>query len=128
MNERRKILEMIASGKINAEAGDKLLRFLNQREQNLKEGLRFHLIIEKEGKQQPVFQLSFPLIFTETVARIIPNRLIVKSYLADTGFDLGSINWKQILQTAAVGEVGDLFNLEMESSSAEHYMLRIFVS
>lgn len=115
MDEKRKILEMVAEGKINSEEAAKLLEALNpvnspKPEKHKK--IIFQII--EEGKEKPKVNIAIPLKLAKFGMNFIPKDGKLDANISGSNIDLSNVNWKEIFEMAASGETGELFYMEIE--------------
>ena len=127
MDEKRKIIDMIANGKISADEGAKLLFALNRKPKNFRTGKRIVFQIIQEGKSKPKVNIAIPIKLAKIGMHFIPKEAKINASLGSSKFDLSSIDWKEIIEMASAGEIGDLFYLEIEEEDETPTTIRIFV-
>ncbi len=128
MNEKRKILEMLAAGKINAEDAAKLMEALNSDQpETVAKGKKIILQIVKEGSEKPKVNIAIPLRLAKIGMKFIPKNGKLNANLGNTDFDFSSINWQEILEMAASGETGELFYMEVEEDNRETLIIKVLV-
>ena len=127
MEEKKRIINMVAEGKISAEEAARLLEALNPKPVSSKMGRKLHLLITQEGSEKPKLNLSIPVKLAQIGMKFIPNNANFDAHLDSTNFDFSSINWKEIMDMVSSGEVGDLFNMEVEEDDKLPTTIRIYV-
>ena len=118
---------MVAEGKISAEEAAKLLEALNPKPSSSKIGRKLYILITQEGSEKPKLNLSIPVKLAQIGMKFIPKNANFDAHLESTNFDFSSINWKDIMDMVSSGEVGDLFNLEVEEDDKPPTTIRIYV-
>lgn len=127
MDEKRKIIDMVADGKISAQEGEKLLTAITPKNAATIKGKKLVIRITQEGKSKPKVNIAIPLNLAKIVGRLIPKNAKFKADLGSSNFDFSSIDWKEIVEMASSGEVGDLFFMEVEEDDGTPTTIRIFV-
>ena len=121
MNEKRRILQMVAAGKITAEQGDKLLAALHKPEQAEK----LYIQITRENATKPSVNLAISMKYIRLGWKLLPSKLTVLSEQGD--YDLSQLNWQQINSMAAAGEKGELFYTEITEKDGSTSEVRVFI-
>ncbi|MCF7793900.1 MAG: hypothetical protein K9N09_09155 [Candidatus Cloacimonetes bacterium] len=115
MDEKRKILEMVAEEKISAEEAAKLLEALNPAPAKpATKGKKLIFQIIQEGIEKPKVNIAIPLKLAKFGMSFIPKNGKLDTNISGTNIDLSSINWKEIMEMAASGEMGELLYMEVE--------------
>jgi len=127
MEEKKRIINMVAEGKISAEEAARLLEALNTKPVSLKMGRKLYIVITQEGSEKPKLNLSIPVKLAQIGMKFIPNNANFDAHLESSNFDFSSINWKEIMDMVSSGEVGDLFNMEVEEDDKPPTTIRIYV-
>ncbi|MCD4796053.1 MAG: hypothetical protein K8R49_02645 [Candidatus Cloacimonetes bacterium] len=127
MDEKRKILDMVAEGKITAEEAAKLLAAMNPKPVPTAKGKRLVFQIIQEGSEKPKVNIAFPLKLAKFGMNFIPKNGKINADLGDTDFDISSINWQEIIEMASSGETGELFYMEVDEENGTPITIRIFV-
>ncbi len=128
MEEKKRIINMVADGKISAEEAAKLLEALNPKPVNSKSGRKLHILITQEGRDKPKLNLSIPVKLAQIGMKFIPKNANFDAHIESSNFDFSSINWQEIMDMVYSGEVGDLFNMEVEEEEGRPpTTIRIYV-
>ena len=127
MEEKKKIINMVADGKISAEDAARLLEALNPKPIRSKIGRKLHILITQEGSEKPKLNLSIPVKLAQIGMKFIPKNANFDAHLESSNFDFSSINWIEIMDMVSSGEVGDLFNMEVEEDDKLPTTIRIYV-
>ncbi len=127
MEEKKRIINMVAEGKISAEEAAKLLQALNPKPSGSKMGRKLHIVITQEGSAKPKMNLSIPVKLAQIGMKFIPKNASFDAHFEGSNFDFSSINWKEIMDMVSSGEVGDLFNMEVEEDDKPPTTIRIYV-
>jgi len=127
MDEKRKIIDLVSQGKISAEEAAKLLQALNPKTQVIKKGKRLVLQVKKEGAEKPKVNLSIPINLAKIGISFLSKNGKINASFGKSNFDFSSINWKEIIEMATSGEIGELFYLEVEEDDGSITTIRVFV-
>ena len=127
MEEKKRIINMVAEGKISAEEAANLLEALNPKPTGSKLGRKLHIVITQEGCEKPKLNLSIPVKLAKIGVKFIPKNANFDAHLESSNFDFSSINWKEIMDMVSSCEVGDLFNMEVEEDNKPPTTIRIYV-
>ncbi len=127
MEDKRKILDMVAEGKITAEEAAKLLAAMNPKPVSVVKGKQLVFQIIREGSEKPKVNIAIPLKLAKFGMNFIPKNGKINANLGDTDFDISSINWQEIIEMASAGETGELFYMEIEEEDKGTITIRISV-
>jgi len=127
MEEKKRIINMVAEGKISAEEAARLLEALHPKPISSKMGRKLHILITQEGSEKPKLNLSIPVKLAQFGMKFISKNANFDAHLDGTNFDFSSINWKEIMDMVSSGEIGDLFNMEVEEDNKLPTTIRIYV-
>ncbi|MCK4311516.1 MAG: hypothetical protein KAW88_02145 [Candidatus Cloacimonetes bacterium] len=127
MEDKRKILDMVAEGKITAEEAAKLLQALNPNPKIRGNGKRLVFQIIQEGSSKPKVNIAIPIKLAKFGLNFIPKNGKINASFGNSNFDMSSINWKEIFDMASSGETGELFYMEIEEEDKPPTTIRIFV-
>ena len=129
MDEKQRILEMVANKTITAEEAAKLLMALNPSQAVTKNhrGKRLHIEIKQDHKEKPLLNLSIPINLAKIGLIFIPNNTKLNANIPNSNFDFSQIDWKQILAMAQSDEIGELFYMEVDEDNGESTTIRIYI-
>jgi DUF4097 and DUF4098 domain-containing protein YvlB len=127
MEDRKKILDLIAQGKITAAEGAKLLEALIPETKAERKSKRLVVQIWQEDSEKPKLNIALPLNLAKLGLSFIPKNSQFKTSLNNSDFDFSQINWQDILDLAASGETGELFYLEVEEDKNKPFIIKILV-
>ncbi|KQC11371.1 MAG: hypothetical protein APR54_11000 [Candidatus Cloacimonas sp. SDB] len=127
MEDRKKILDLIAQGKITAAEGAKLLEALIPETKAERKSKRLVVQIWQEDSEKPKLNIALPLNLAKLGLSFIPKNSQFKTSLNNSDFDFSQINWQDILDLAASGETGELFYLEVEEQNNKPFIIKILV-
>lgn len=125
MKDRRKILDMVAEGKISATEAAQLLAALSASSQ--KRVKKFVVLVSREGNPAPKLKIALPLTIVKLAAGLIPTNASMNAKLGETRFDFSEVNWKELFALAAAGEIGDLFYADVEEDDGTITTVRVYV-
>ena len=119
MNEKKKIIDMLASGKINASQAEELIKAIasKRRSASHNESKRMVFDVIKRDMEKRIVHIAIPISFINAGLKIIPKGAIIKTKIGESSFDISSINWEDIFSQAVGGEIGDLFYMEIEDEN-----------
>jgi hypothetical protein len=121
MNEKRRVLQLVAAGKITAKEGQKLLVAL----QKPKSAEKLYIQITRENASKPSVNVAIPMKYIRLGWKLLPSKLTVVSEQGD--YDLSQLNWQQINSMAAAGEKGELFYTEITEKDGSTSEVRVFI-
>jgi hypothetical protein len=124
IDEKRKIIDLVADGKISASDAEKLLAALDGGTQ--RKGKMLVFVLEEEDVEKVKIQI--PVAFAKLSAKFIPSQTKLQTQIGSSTFNLHDINWKEIVQLAASGEVGDLFYMDIDDDDGKRKTIRIYVT
>lgn len=128
MDEKRRIIEMLAEKKISAEEAAKLLNAVGKTKNEVGKKKKFlKIMVSKDTKSKPIVNISIPILLIKLGLKFIPKEQMLDAKLNDTNFDFSSIDWDELLKVASQEEVGDLFNAEIEEDDGSTTKVRIYV-
>lgn len=127
-DEKKRILDLIAEGKISSEEGAKLLKALHSDKPRLKKkGKKLHLLIKTDDSDKTILNLAIPVSLAKFGMKFIPANTKMNAKLKDTDFDFSDINWEEIIELATSGEEGELFHMEVNEEDSKPITIRIFI-
>jgi len=127
MEDKRKILDMVAEGKITAEEAAKLLSAMNPKPVPATKGKRLVFQIIQEGSEKPKVNIAIPLKLAKFGMNFIPKNGKINADLGNSDFDISSINWQEIMEMATAGETGELFYVDIDEEDKGTVSIRISV-
>lgn len=125
MDEKKKILKLLAEKKITATEAQRLLEALSKKSKP-REPARLIFRVLRDDREEPVFNLEIPLPMVKIAARIVPPGIRLQTGFRGFAADLSRINWRQIFQIAARGELGEILTLDIAGEDGFPYHLRVF--
>jgi DUF4097 and DUF4098 domain-containing protein YvlB len=127
MEDKRRILDMLAEKKITSEEALKLISALNEKKNEVGKPSRFFKItVHEDGKPKPKVKISIPIMLMKLGTKFIPKESM-NAQINGSNIDLSSIDWDEVFKLASKGEVGDLFNADIEEDNGRMIRVRIFV-
>lgn len=127
MEEKRKILDMVAEGKISADEAAKLLEAMNPITKSQVKGRKIIFQVIQEGASKPKVNIVIPLKLAKFGMSFIPKNGKFDAHIGGSNVDLSNVNWKEILEMAVAGETGELFYLEVEEDNGKTVIIKIIV-
>lgn len=129
MDDRKKILEMVANKIITPDEAAKLLEAMNPTPQKEKiyKGKRIHIEIKQDNRKKPLLNLSIPINIAKLGLKFFPKNGNFNASVSDSNFDFSSVDWKQILEMAKMGEIGELFYMEVDEDDGSSTTIRIYI-
>jgi DUF4097 and DUF4098 domain-containing protein YvlB len=127
MDENRRILEMVADGKILADEAAKLLEALNPAVKPIAKGRKIRFIIIQEGSEKPKVNIVIPLKLAKFGMSFIPKNGNFDAHINGSNIDLSKVNWSEILEMAIAGETGELFYMEVEEDNGKTVIIKLIV-
>ncbi len=117
MNEKKKIVDMLAGGKINAAQAEELLKAISSKKKSAvrNENRRMIFEIKEQDSEKKFIHIELPVSLLQAGLKIIPTEAVINAKIGNSAFDVSSINWEDIFSQAAGGEIGDLFYMEIDS-------------
>jgi hypothetical protein len=129
MQDRKKILMMVAEGKISAREGNDLLfklkkmRSPDHNESNKKLNIK----LSSETEEYPILKATIPLNLVKAGFKIFPSGKNIMLNLSDKQINLSSIDWNEVFRQASNSETGDVFNLEYLDHNNERLRLHVYI-
>lgn len=128
MDERRRIIEMLAEKKVTADEAAKLLEAVNDKKITTGKAKRFlKILVAKDNKSKPVVNVTIPIMLIKLGLKFIPKEQMINANINSTNFDFSGIDWEELLKAATQEEVGDLFSAEIEEDDGSTTKVRIYV-
>jgi len=127
MKEKKKILDMVAEGKISADEASKLFEAMNPVEKSQAKGKKIIFQVIQEGAAKPKVNIAIPLKLAKIGMHFIPKNGKFDAQIGSSNVDLSKVNWKEILELAVSGETGELFYMEVEEDDGKTMIIKIMV-
>jgi hypothetical protein len=128
MEEKKRILDMLAEKKITSEEAMRLLTAVNAKPESEKKGARFlKITVFENDNVKPKVNVSIPIMLVKLGAKVIPKDKMMQTEIGNSKFDLSGIDWDEILKLASKGEIGDIFNADIEEDSGKMIKVRIYI-
>ncbi|HPR17494.1 MAG TPA: hypothetical protein PLD62_04535 [Candidatus Cloacimonadota bacterium] len=127
MDEKRKILEMLAEGKIGAEEAAQLMDAVNPGTKPAIKGKKMIFQVIREGIAKPKVNIVIPLKLAKFGLNFIPKNGNLNAQISGSNVDLSDVNWQEILEMAASGETGELFYMEVDDDEGKTLIIRMMV-
>ncbi len=128
MDDKRRILEMLADKKITSEEAMNLLEAINEKKVK-KNGLgRFlKITVFQNNQETPKVNVSIPIMLVKLGAKFIPKDKKLNAEIGNSSFDLSDLDWDELLKLASKEEIGDIFNAEIDEDNGVITKVRIFI-
>ena len=91
-DEIKKIMELLESGKINADQAEKLMDALKTKNNPVKKMRKLGILIMEEDNPKPTLNIKIPLGLAKFGAKFIPKNIEAKTSIGGTNFDFNSID------------------------------------
>ncbi len=128
MDERRKIMEMLAEKKVSAEEAAKLLEIVGEKENKTTKTPKFlKILVTNDTKSKPMVKVSIPLLLVKIGLKFVPKDAMLNANINNTKFDFSNIDWEELLKAAKQEDVTDLFNAEINEDDSSTTIVRIYV-
>ena len=129
MDDKRKIVEMLAEQKISSEEAIKLLEALAHKSSTtVTRGKFLKIEVTNDAKKKPVVKISIPLAVMKLGMKFIPKEKHFNLNINDSNFNLSELDWDEILKAASKGEIGDLFTADIEEENGSTTSVKIFIT
>ena len=127
MEEKKRILEMVAEQKITAEEATKLLQVLNSPQKKTSKAKKLHLEITQDKHKKPLLNLSIPISLAKVGIHFFPKSGKIQANMNNSNFDFSSIDWKEIMSLVTNNEDGDLFYMDVDEDDGSSTQIRIYI-
>ncbi|HHE40251.1 MAG TPA: hypothetical protein ENL10_01970 [Candidatus Cloacimonetes bacterium] len=129
MNEKKKIIDMLANGKIDANQAEELLRAISSKRKSsrMSEKRKFVFEIMEQDSEKKIVHIDLPVTLLRAGLKFIPKEAVINAKIGSSAFDISSINWDDILSQAAGGDVGDLLYMEINNDDKHPIILHIYI-
>ncbi len=122
-DEKRKIIDLVANGKISALDAEKLLRAVDKKPREKK---KIVFLLEEENVEKVKIQI--PIFLAKLGSKFIPSQTKIQSKIGSTKFNFHEIDWQEIVQMAISGEEGELFYMDIDDDDGKKKTIRIYVA
>jgi len=129
MNEKKKIIDMLAGGKINAAQAEELLKAISSKKKSSVRNEKRRMIFEikEQDSEKKFIHVELPVSLLHAGLKIIPKEAVINARVGGAAFDISAINWEDIFAQAAGGEVGDLFYMEIDNKDEHPIIIHIYI-
>ena len=79
-DEIRKIIDLLESGKIDAEQAERLMNALKSKNEPIRKTRKLGIIIMEENKPKPMLNIKIPLSLAKFGAKFIPKNIEAKYF------------------------------------------------
>jgi hypothetical protein len=123
MDEKRRLLELISTGKITAEEGLRLIKALGR--QPTPKPRQLCLVVQRGLSEKPLLNLCLPMELLKLAPAELFQGFSLHTARGLTRFDFKTIDWQELVRLAAAGETGELLHLEISESDGRVTLIRI---
>lgn len=129
MEDKRKILDMLAEKKITSEEAMKLLAVINEKKvAEGKSGRLLKILVYENDETKPKVNISIPLMLIKLGVKFIPkDKQNFSAKINNNDFDLSGLDWDELLKLASKGEIGDIFNADIDEDNGKFTKVRIYI-
>ena len=129
MNEKKKIIDMLANGKIDANQAEELLKAISSKRKSPGNSEKRRLVFEikEQDSEKKIVHITLPITLLQAGLKIIPTEAVINAKIGNSAFDISSINWDDILLQAAGGDVGDLLYMEINNDDKHQIIIHIYI-
>lgn len=128
MDEKGKIIDMLAQKKVTADEAAKLLEAVDSKKKETAKKKKFlKIMVSQDNKPKPIVNVTIPIMLIKLGLKFIPKDQMINANLNNTNFDFSSIDWDEILKLASQEEIGDIFCAEIEEDEGVTTKVRIYV-
>ncbi len=129
MNEKKKIVDMLAGGKINATQAEELLKAISSKKKSAVRNEKRRMIFEikEQDSEKKFIHIELPVSLLHAGLKIIPKEAVINAKIGNSSFDVSSINWEDIFSQAAGSEAGDLFYMEIDNEDEHPIIIHIYI-
>ncbi len=129
MNEKKKIVDMLAGGKINATQAEELLKAISSKKKSAVRNEKRRMIFEikEQDSEKKFIHIELPVSLLHAGLKIIPTEAVINTRVGNSTFDISSINWDDIISQAAGGDVGDLLYMEINNEDEHPIIIHIYI-
>ena len=129
MDDKRRILEMLAEKKITSEEAMNLLSAINEKqvEESKSAGRFLKILVYKNDEAKPKVNVSIPIMLIKLGIKYIPkDKQNLSAKINNNDIDLSGLDWDELLKLASKGEIGDIFNADIEEDDGGITKVRIY--
>lgn len=129
MNEKKKIVDMLAGGKIDACQAEELLKAISSKRKSSVRSEKRRLVFEikEQDSEKQIVHIELPVSLLHAGLKIIPKEAVINARVGNSTFDISSINWDDIISQAAGGDVGDLLYMEINNEDEHPTIIHIYI-
>ena len=129
MNEKKKIIDMLANGKIDANQAEELLKAISSKRKSPGNSEKRRLVFEikEQDSERKIVHITLPITLLQAGLKIIPTDAVINAKIGNSAFDVSSINWDDILSQAAGGDIGDLLYMEINNDDKYPIIIHIYI-
>ena len=126
MDGRKRILELVAQNKITPEEASRLIEALKEKKRQSEKARQLVIHAWKDKEENPAMLLKIPIGLVQLGARFIPRRARIGLGIGSNIFDFSAINWNDIFEIAARGEIDDILSIDLLDDDGNPVSIRIY--
>ncbi len=126
MDEQAKILRLVAENKITPAEASRLIEALLAKKQKAKQARQLVINVWREDEEKPAMVLKIPIKLIQLGARFIPTKSRAGLSLGSSQFEFSSMNWEEIFEIAARGEIDDILSLDLADDRGNPVSIRVY--
>ena len=129
MSEKKKIIELLSQGKINAQQAEELLQAISSKKKRSQSFKIKYFVVEliEQATNKNIIHLRMPVSLIKAGLKFIPKHAQIQAEINGSSFDFSSINWEDIFAQASDGEIGDVLYLEINREGEEPLILHVYI-
>ncbi len=126
MEGRKRILQLVAENKISPAEASRLIHALIEKQMMAEKARQFVISVWKENEEKPSMLLKIPIKMIQLGARFIPLKAHVGLTVDCNEFDFSAVNWTEIFEIAARGEIDDILSIDLLDQEGNPVSIRIY--
>jgi len=129
MSEKKKIIDLLAQGKITAQQAEELLKAISSTHKSTTTSKRNYFVVEliEQDTNKNIIHLRMPIALIKAGLKFIPKHAQIQAEIKGSSFDISSINWEDIFAHASDGEIGDVLYLEINREGEEPLIIHVYI-
>ncbi len=129
MSEKKKIVELLSQGKINAQQAEELLNAISLKKKKTQSTRSTYFVVDliEQETNKNLIHLRMPVGLIKAGLKFIPKHAQIQAEIKGSSFDISSINWDDIFAQASDGEIGDLLYLEINRDEEDPLILHVYI-
>ncbi len=126
MDEQTKVLRLVAENKITPIEASRLIEAMLTKKTKAKQARQLVVNVWREDEEKPAMVLRVPIKLIQLGARFIPMKAKAGLTVGSNHFDFSALNWEEIFEIAARGEIDDILSLDLADDRGNPLSIRIF--